>query len=79
MCGNYKLVVCVVVFEPGWGRCDLHTYTIDYGEVLQLVDDSSAAQGDITVDVDTDSLANTNITNIKLKSTDLYVNSDSTL
>lgn len=79
MCGNYKLVVCVVVFEPGWGRCDLHTYTIDYGEVLQLVDDSSAAQGDITVDVDTDSLANTNITDIKLKSTDLYVNSDSTL
>lgn len=79
MCGNYKLVVCVVVFEPGWGRCDLHTYTIDYGEVLQLVDDSSAAQGDITIDVDTDSLANTGITDIKVKATDLYVNSGSSL
>ena len=79
MCGDYKLIVCVVVFEPGWGRCDLHTYTIDYGEVIQLVDDSTAAQGDITVDVDTDSLANTNITDIKIKAKDMYINSNSSL
>lgn len=79
MCGDYKLVVCVVVFEPGWGRCDLHTYTIDYGIVLQLVDDYSAASGDITIDVDTDSLANTGVTGIKVKSSDLYVYGNSSM
>mgnify|MGYP000247111148 CR=1 FL=1 len=74
MCGNYKLVVCVVIFEPGWGRCDLHTYTIDYGDVLQLVDDSSAAQGDIKLIFNQNFLVIINIPVFKSNSTDCLLN-----
>lgn len=56
MCGDYKLVVVMVVYEAGWGRCDLHTYTIDYGTAVTLVDDETGIDGDVTIDVDTDSL-----------------------
>ena len=61
MCGDYKLVVVLVVFEAGWGKCDLHTYTIDYGTVFTLVDDDSAINGDVTIDVDNDRLLNGDI------------------
>ena len=54
MLGTYKLVVVVVTFEPGWGRTDLRTYTIDYGSVLELVDSDQAVSGDTTIDVGTD-------------------------
>lgn len=79
MCGIYKLVIALVVYEPGWGRCDLHTYTIDYGDVIQLVCDNTGASGDITVDVDTDTMANTNITDINIKFNSLYLYSNSSL
>lgn len=65
MCGDYKLVVVMVVYETGWGRCDLHTYTVDYGTVVTLVDDDSAVDGAITIDVDTDQLEDSNIYNIE--------------
>ena len=66
-CGVYKLVVQAMIYEPGWGRTDLHTYTMDYGDVLQLVDDKSGASGDITLDVDKDDLMNKNILSIRVK------------
>lgn len=66
-CGVYKLVVQAMIYEPGWGRTDLHTYTMDYGNVLQLVDDKSGASGDITLDVDKDDLMNKNILSIRVK------------
>lgn len=66
-CGIYKLVVQAMIYEPGWGRTDLHTYTMDYGDVLQLVDDKSGASGDITLDVDKDDLMNKNILSIRVK------------
>ena len=53
MCGTYKLVVVMVAYEAGWGRCDLHTYTIDYGEVFTLVDDGGIS-GNVIIDVDKD-------------------------
>ena len=55
------------MYEPGWGRTDLHTYTMDYGEVIELVDDNTGASGDITVDVDTDDLDNKNVIAIRIK------------
>jgi hypothetical protein len=58
MCGDYKLVVSTVVYESGWGRCDLHTYTVDYGNVFSLVDDESGLYGDIDYDCDTNELIN---------------------
>ena len=66
-CGVYKLVVQAMIYEPGWGRTDLHTYTMDYGDILQLVDDKSGASGDITLDVDKDDLMNKNILSIRVK------------
>lgn len=65
MCGTYKLVVVMVAYEAGWGRCDLHTYTIDYGQVFTLVDDDSALSGNVTIDVDTDSTVGTDVESIQ--------------
>lgn len=52
LCGTYKLVVVLTVFEQGWGRHNLRTYTIDKGEVFELVDDDSGESGNITLDID---------------------------
>ena len=57
-CGVYKLVVVAEMYEPGWGETDLHTYTMDYGEVLMLVNDNTGASGYITLDVDKDDILN---------------------
>ena len=46
------------MYEPGWGETDLHTYTMDYGEVLMLVNDNTGASGYITLDVDKDDILN---------------------
>ena len=52
MCGTYKLVVILTVFEAGWGRENLRTYTIDKGDVFELVDDNTGESGNITIAVD---------------------------
>lgn len=52
MCGTYKLVVILTVFEQGWGRHNLRTYTIDKGDVFELVDDETGESGAITIDPD---------------------------
>ena len=78
-CGIYKLVVEAVIYEPGWGRTDLHTYTMDYGDVLNLVDDSTGASGDITLDVDKDDLDNKNILSINIKTNDIYMYGNTSL
>ena len=72
-CGVYKLVVVAEMYEPGWGKTDLHTYTMDYGEVLMLVNDNTGASGDITLDVDKDDILNKNIIDIRVKTHDLYL------
>lgn len=81
ICGDYKLVVVLVVYEAGWGRCDLHTYTIDYGTVFTLVDDDSAINGDVTIDVDNDKLVNSDMTAINTfrNITNYYMYSNSNL
>lgn len=52
LCGTYKLVVVLTVFEQGWGRHNLRTYTIDRGNVFELVDDETGESGAITIDAD---------------------------
>lgn len=74
LCGDYKLVVVLVAYESGWGRCDLHTYTIDYGTVVTLVDDDSAVSGNVTINVDKDELEDTDITALYVANGDLYLN-----
>ena len=51
-CGIYKLVVVLTLFERGWGKHNLRTYTIDKGDVFELVDDASGESGNITITVD---------------------------
>jgi len=51
-CGTYKLVVVLTVFEQGWGRHNLRTYTIDRGDVFELVDDDSGESGNIIINTD---------------------------
>ena len=72
-CGVYKLIIQAIVYEPGWGRTDLRTYTIDYGDVIELVDDNTGVIGDITVDVDTNDIENRDIIAIRVKSKDLTI------
>lgn len=52
LCGVYKLVVVTSVYEPGWGRTNVRTFTTDYGDVFKLVEEGNAG-GEITVDVNT--------------------------
>lgn len=78
-CGDYKLVVVVVMYESGWGKCDLHTYTIDYGYVVTLVDDESAPAGDLTIDVDTGELEGNDISSISMNSGNYKMNQNSEL
>ena len=78
-CGVYKLIVQAMIYEPGWGRTDIHTYTMDYGDVFQLVDDKTGASGDITIDADTDDIENKNIIAMRIKTKDLVMYGDTKL
>lgn len=78
-CGDYKLVVVVVMYESGWGKCDLHTYTIDYGYVVTLVDDESAPQGDLVINVDTGEIEGNKISDINMASTDYVMNQNTSM
>ena len=73
-CGVYKLIVQAMIYEPGWGRTDLHTYTIEYGDVIELVDDNTGVSGDITVDVDTNDIENRDIIAIRAKDLTIHEN-----
>lgn len=50
-CGVYKLVVVLTLFEYGWGKHNLRTYTIDKGDVFELVHDDSGTSGDVTITI----------------------------
>lgn len=67
------------MYESGWGKCDLHTYTIDYGYVVTLVDDENAPAGDITIDADTGEIEGNNVTSISMNSDNYKINQNSEL
>lgn len=50
--GTYRMVVVLAVYQTGWGINNLHTYTIDYGTLFNLVTDESGESGDIVIDLD---------------------------
>ena len=56
--GKYKLVVVVTIYEQGWGRDNLCTYTIDKGNIFELVADESGQSGVIVIDVDEETQEN---------------------
>lgn len=49
--GEYKMVVVLTLYETGWGTQNLHTYTIDYGTLFNLVVDETGESGDIIIDI----------------------------
>lgn len=49
--GEYKMVVVLTLYETGWGTENLHTHTIDYGTLFNLVTDESGESGDIIIDI----------------------------
>ena len=78
MCGTYKLVVVLTVFEQGWGRHNLRTYTIDKGDVFELVDEGGES-GAITIDTDSTGEKENVITGIYSESDSYTMAADSTL
>lgn len=52
--GTYKLIVVLTTQETGWGEQNLHTYTIDYGEVFTLTADNDGVDADVTINVTRD-------------------------
>ena len=63
-CGAYKLVLVVTTYEAGWGRDNLHTYTVDYGNLFNLVDDQSGVEGDVVYDADQHTIINRDISDL---------------
>lgn len=51
--GNYKLMLIVKLYEPGYGRNNLRTVTMDYQDILTLVgsSDEEGASGNIMISV----------------------------
>lgn len=58
ICGVYQLIVVVETFVPGWGKRQLKTNTIDYGEIFEIVDKSTEQTGGITITTGVDPLIN---------------------
>lgn len=51
--GTYKLVIVAKLYEPGYGKNDLRTVTMDYNEVFTIVgsSDEEGAYGSIKIEV----------------------------
>lgn len=50
-CGIYKLTVILHMYQSGWGTTNMRTYTVDYGNIFELVDDETGESGDLTITV----------------------------
>lgn len=51
--GEYKLLVVVQDLESGWGKHNIHTYTIDYGVVFRLTEDINSINGAVQINLET--------------------------
>lgn len=49
--GIYRMIVVMTAYESGWGKCNLHTYTIDYGDIFELTCKETGEQGNIVIDL----------------------------
>ena len=58
ICGAYQLLVVVETFVPGWGKRELKTNTVDYGEVFEIVDNGVEQTGGVTITTGVDPLIN---------------------
>ena len=84
LCGTYKLVVVLTVYEKGWGRHNLRTFTLDKGDIFKLVDGNDptegAESGPIYIDVDDKGTKNMEVKSVYTEGINqFYMNADSTL
>lgn len=77
--GKYSMVVVMTAYDSGWGKNNLHTYTIDYGYMFDLVKDGSALSGNIVIDGDTKLVDGSNIVEIALVSDSIYLRKGDTI
>ena len=77
--GPYKMVVVLVMYESGWGRNNLHTYTIDYGTMFNLVDDETGMVGNIVINGDTGEIDGGKIKQLYFSHSDYYMDANSRL
>lgn len=77
--GPYRLIVVLVVWDQGWGRNNLHTYTLDYGIMFNLVDDETGMDGNIIIDGDTGEVEGGTIKKLYFAQDDIYVNMNSNI
>lgn len=50
--GEYKVVIVVTLYQPGWCTNDLRTFTIDKGIVFALTSDNRDIDTDTVIDID---------------------------
>ena len=43
------MIVVMTTYEDGWCKKNLHTYTIDYGTIFELSEDSDSDSGNINL------------------------------
>ena len=43
------MIVVMTTYEDGWCKKNLHTYTIDYGTIFELSEDSDSDSGNIII------------------------------
>lgn len=79
MAGPYKLVVVLVLYEEGWNKNNLHTYTIDYGTIFNLVCGEDGQSGDIVINLDETIVDQNTITKINIVTDTIYINENQTL
>lgn len=79
LAGPYKMIVVLVMYESGWARNNLHTYTMDYGTMFNLVEDEGGMCGNITINGNTKEIESEGIKQINVASEVLYLRKGSKL
>lgn len=71
--GQYRMVVIITAYEAGWGKSNLHTYTIDYGQMFTITNDQTAISGNVEIDGDTKTIVGSDVQTITISSDTLYL------
>lgn len=50
--GEYKFVIVLTIYQPGWCECNLRTITLDQGIIFALTNDDKDPDHDTTIDLD---------------------------
>lgn len=71
--GSYRMVVIMTTYESGWGKSNLHTYTIDYGYMFTIDNNELSIGGNVEIDGDSKTIIGSDIKEIRAASSVLYL------